>query len=189
MSFYPPQLDDCTISTAQLARVMGRPRSTIAGWIMKYEWLNVAPVKSGASRKVSMRTLAVMALARQAISISPVVLDATRDALDLLNPHIEELYTESAAKAALETFEGETRPVFYERETKAYLMGREYFGSTFMLSVRNKSTEPTFTDLLDLAGFPVPTLIMPLDQTLRNAWNRALWVMNGIHLADEGRPD
>lgn len=176
-----PSLDAPIATMEQVCSALARPRSTVATWITKYDWLDAPPVKAGSARKLSLRNIALFALVRQAVLVSSVVLDATRDALDLLHPHIEALHGQLECGAF---HDEENRPHLPVSDAPAYLIGHEYFGSTFMLSIGNQPTESTCSSLLDLAGFPVPTIILPLDQTIRNAWNRTLGAVSGIELND-----
>lgn len=171
----------CT--AGQVSAILGRPRPTITGWINRYAWLDIPQVAQGSTRMFSCADIGVLVALRLAISAGNMA-DALGDSIELVQPEIEEDFTDLFAQAQLDEWgaSGSLRPrlpIFEGKILRLISRGPSGLMTGDFYPTRSESTS---TYIADLAGFQLPETVLPLGQGLRNAWTRTLHILNGFSI-------
>ncbi len=177
-----PDYDARLLTADQVSQVLNRTRSTVTGWVNRYDWLRIEPVKSGSTRRYSFAELGRLVALRAAMwAGSPA--DAFEFNPDRIFAEIKAEFETLIAGARSDSWgsSGEKRVglFFDDDHQKLLLISRSGSGFT---PTRNPDTSGAY--VADLAGYVVPQLTLHLGQDLRNAWNRALFLLHGYELDD-----
>ena len=185
MSAMPPPAPyrEPLFNAEQMSIVTGLNRSTVQGWIARYEGyfigIGILPITKGATRRFTMEQIGFLALLRVATSIKQA--DGVFDAMTEICERAEGLYRELIDKMAWEDIaDGQKRLRLPVAETPRFLEGRPYLGSQWVFSVKEKPTVGRGVYVKDTMGFPTPVVVLELDETLRNAWVRTMNVALGL---------
>lgn len=183
--FVVPSVSEAVFTAGQVSQILARPRPTVTGWISAYPWLGIDPVTPGSTRRFSCRDIGLLTTLRLALTAGKMT-DAICNTIDLIEPEIHAEFALLFEQMHLDEWgnAGEIRPRLPIVETPLVLISRGYLGSEGEFLPRRsenmKLVELSY--IADLAGFQLPETILPLGQGLRNAWTRALHVLNGFAL-------
>ncbi|MFW2831744.1 hypothetical protein [Sphingomonas sp. ID0503] len=174
-------------SAADMSAITGVNRSTSQGWIARYSGpLTAIGIEEGArgvAREFTVEQLGIFAALRVATSVRQA--DAAFKALEEIAEHATSAYAVASAGIEWHSYRGnadDRRPLLPRATKQKHLEGRHIFGSDFVFHVTDNPYASGGTDLLDLLRYPTPVLLLPLDATLRNAWQRATEVFYGFDI-------
>jgi hypothetical protein len=177
-------------STAQSCSILAVKRNTLAGQLARYDHqlrqIGIEPGAQGIARSFTLEQLGLFAVIRASFSLGQA--EAVFEALSKIAPHAERLYSELASGVTAETRSWrdgrvEEFPELPLPSAPAHLEGHNLFGQWAFKPERKPYSESTVSvEVLDTAGYPLPILILPLDRTLRYAWNRAYLVHHKLSL-------
>lgn len=180
ISSFCPDIDEATQTAEATSKILGVPRPTIIGWINRYPWLGIPLVTKGSTRRFSMVDLGMLAIMRQA-QAARIPAEALMN-MDDISGHIRALYTELRAEATMDN----GVPHMPMPENPAYLRVQDFMsGTVTALSLDREAVDGTRAQLMDLAGYPLPIIILPIDAAVRNAWRRMLRLRAGLQLDEE----
>lgn len=177
-------------ATAQACSILGVKRNTLAGQLARYDHqlriIGIEPGSQGVARSFTLEQIGLFAAVQSAGPLRQS--EAVLHALDRVAAHAEQLYSELSTKQTLEPVrfrDGrvENRPSLPLPTDPAHLEGRNLFGD-WAYRVEHRTPDAVGWSVADSAGFPLPIIILPVDETLRHAWLRALWTKHGFSLDD-----
>jgi len=179
ISFVCPDVDEPTQAAEATSKILAVPRPTIIGWINRYPWLGIPQVTPGTTRRFSMVDLGMLAIMRQALS-ARIPAEALLE-IKGLSEHIRSLYAELKAKVTMD----DGIPYMPMPNNPAYLRVQDFMSGTITaMSIDRQAIDGAQAQLMDLAGYPVPIIILPMDAAVRNAWRRMLRLRAGLELDD-----
>ncbi|WP_311267070.1 hypothetical protein [Sphingobium sp. WCS2017Hpa-17] len=179
ISFVCPDVDEPTQTAEATSKILATPRPTIIGWINRYSWLGIPQVIPGTTRRFSMIDLGMLAIMRQTLS-ARIPAEALTE-VDGLPDHIRSLYLELKSKA---TMDGGV-PHMPMPDQPVYLRVQDFMsGTVTAMQMDREAIDGARAQLMDLAGYPVPIIILPMDAAIRNAWQRMLRLRAGLSLDD-----
>lgn len=172
----------------QVSKAISVNRNTLLGWIKRYNEeqhagklssVGLAKVTPGSTRLFSIEQAGLLAALRMAPEVVVGCLDEVRE-------HARGLYGRLCAGIAWRSFANpdDRRPFLPEPESAYHIESRGFMGNIEMAHVTEHPYRYGGEDLKDLAGFPIPVRVLPLDATLRNAWTRAHWIAHGLQWED-----
>ena len=169
-----PGWNDPILPLAQVAGVLGRARSTLAGYLIKYVGLRIEPTIAGSTRRLSMNEITALCLVRQMVDagIRPGNINQS---LDSLRSHAETTFGEwwgDIVVGDANQFAFDVKPRFYGIFTPATSL------TATDLVIQEKPTDQ-FSLARDHLSFPLPSIIIPIDDVLKVCWSRALTIVNG----------
>jgi len=126
-----------------------------------------------------MVDLGMLAIMRQALS-ARIPAEALLE-IKGLSEHIRSLYAELKAKVTMD----DGIPYMPMPNNPAYLRVQDFMSGTITaMSIDRQAIDGAQAQLMDLAGYPVPIIILPMDAAVRNAWRRMLRLRAGLELDD-----
>jgi len=185
---------DPLFTAEQVSKINNLNRNTLLGYVKRYNEgrhygrlasVGIAPVAPGSTRLFSLAQVGILAVLRMAVSASAP--DALLEAIDDIATHSEALYETLSASIRWESWGDsnvDRRPYLPRPETRNHLEARGFFAGRARFYITDRPYLDGGERLLDLAHFPLPVMLLPLDATLRNAWMRALWVAHGVEWED-----
>ncbi|WP_416463420.1 hypothetical protein [Sphingomonas sp. VDB2] len=174
-----PDVDEPTQAAEATSKILAVPRPTIVGWINRYPWLGIPQVTPGTTRRFSMIDLGMLAIMRQALA-ARIPAEALLE-IKGVPDHIRSLYAELKAKATMD----DGIPYMPMPDDPAYLRVQDFMsGTVTAMSLDRRAIDGAQAQVMDLAGYPVPIIVLPMDAAIRNAWRRALKLRSGLNLED-----
>jgi hypothetical protein len=190
LSIIPYRTPFCPPSQASTAGSYNH--STFGGWVERFPRLGkigIAPAKRGVTRFMTMEQIGLLSVFRTVVQLGQA--EAFFDALSDVITHAADLYQGLARDGQwVERTSGELRPYLPRPEDLSppqpskHLQAQIYWGRRWSFSLTDRPYSDGGVGLMDLNCFPVPSMLVPLDAMLRNAWMRGLWIFNEIGLED-----
>ena len=179
ISAFCPDADELTQTAEAVSKILNRPRPTFVGWINRYPWLGIPNVTPGTTRLFSIADIGMLAVMRLALSARVPAEALMR--VEGLREHVHEVYDELRTTATMDN----GIPYMPMPANPAYIRAQEYMsGTVFGLNIDRTAIDGAQGELMDLSGFPVPIVILPMDAAIRNAWRRTLRLRAGLELDD-----
>jgi hypothetical protein len=169
-----PGWNDPILPLAQVAGVLGRARSTLAGYLIKYVGLGIEPTIAGSTRRLSMNEITALCFVRQMVDagIRPGGINLS---LDALRSHAEATFAEwwgDIVVGEANHFAFDVKPRFYGVFTPSTSQAAPD------LVIQEQPTNQ-FSLSRDDLSFPLASIIIPIDDVLKICWSRSLTIMNG----------